>query len=196
MGKIPNELREIIADNIRKCRLRKYPGRGGGKKCAEAFGVSPQQWSPWERGMRTPDEERMENIARFFDVSVAYLRQDRRDRTLSGSPIDGDTCPQPNAGELPESFSLPPPFSGASHNTSQSLFDDLPQIGISPRPDELPPIKTPQSDTDTYWLLAKFFAGVSQDGVLIRLAKQDMDNLGECVAQALVRNGVVFPTRG
>ena len=50
MGKIPENLRQIIAANIRACRMKKYPGRGGGKKCAEAFGVSPQQWSPWECG--------------------------------------------------------------------------------------------------------------------------------------------------
>ncbi len=76
MGKIPNELRETIARNIRNCRLKKFPGRGGGKKCAESFGVSPQQWSPWERGMRTPDESRLLQIAKFFDVTVEYLRRD------------------------------------------------------------------------------------------------------------------------
>lgn len=76
MGKIPNELRETIAQNIRDCRAKKFPGRGGGKKCAEAFGVSPQQWSPWERGMRTPDELRLSQIAEFFGVTVEFLRRD------------------------------------------------------------------------------------------------------------------------
>ena len=76
MGKIPNELRETIARNIRECRMKKYPGRGGGKKCAESFGVSPQQWSPWERGMRTPDELRLSQIAEFFGVTVEFLRRD------------------------------------------------------------------------------------------------------------------------
>lgn len=76
MGKIPTELRETIAKNIREQRMKKFPGRGGGKKCAEAFGVSPQQWSPWERGMRTPDEERLKQIADFFDVTVEYMRRD------------------------------------------------------------------------------------------------------------------------
>ena len=75
MGKIPNELRETIAKNIRDCRMKKFPGRGGGKKCAEAFGVSPQQWSPWERGMRTPDEVRLAQIATFFGVTVEFLRR-------------------------------------------------------------------------------------------------------------------------
>lgn len=76
MGKIPNELRETIARNIRDCRMKKFPGRGGGKKCAESFGVSPQQWSPWERGMRTPDEQRLSQIADFFGVTVEFLRRD------------------------------------------------------------------------------------------------------------------------
>lgn len=76
MGKIPNELRETIARNIRDCRMKKFPGRGGGKKCAESFGVSPQQWSPWERGMRTPDELRLSQIADFFGVTVEFLRRD------------------------------------------------------------------------------------------------------------------------
>lgn len=76
MGKIPNDLRQTIASNIRNCRMNKFPGRGGGKKCAEAFGVSPQQWSPWERGMRTPDELRLQQIADFFGVTVEYLRRD------------------------------------------------------------------------------------------------------------------------
>ncbi len=81
MGKIPNELREAIARNIRECRMKKFPGRGGGKKCAESFGVSPQQWSPWERGMRTPDELRLSQIAEFFGVSVEYLRRDNTRRS-------------------------------------------------------------------------------------------------------------------
>lgn len=87
MGKIPNELRETIARNIRDCRMKKFPGRGGGKKCAESFGVSPQQWSPWERGMRTPDELRLSQIADFFGVTVEFLRRDnsaRKPEQVSG----------------------------------------------------------------------------------------------------------------
>lgn len=112
MGKIPNELREIIARNIRDCRLKMFPGRGGGKKCAEKFGVSPQQWSPWERGKRTPDEDRMKQIAKFFDVTVAYLREDHSqpDPEEDTAPTPGP-LPPPNAGSF-----LPPvePPSGGS----------------------------------------------------------------------------------
>lgn len=87
MGKIPNELRETIARNIRECRLKKFPGRGGGKKCAEAFGVSPQQWSPWERGMRTPDELRLSQIAAFFGVTVEFLRRDNTATKEAGTEL-------------------------------------------------------------------------------------------------------------
>lgn len=76
MPKIPLELKERIARNIKECRLKKFPGRGGAKKCAEAFGVSPQQWSPWEKGYRTPDETRMSQLAMFFGVTVECLRRD------------------------------------------------------------------------------------------------------------------------
>lgn len=76
MGKIPQELRKNIASNIRECRKKKFPGRGGAKTCAQAFGVSPQQWSPWETGKRVPDEARLTRLAEFFDVSVEYLRRD------------------------------------------------------------------------------------------------------------------------
>lgn len=76
MGKMPHELRTVIAQNIRQCRINKYPGRGGSKRCADDFGVSPQQWSPWERGVRTPDEMRLMMIAEFFGVTVEWLRRD------------------------------------------------------------------------------------------------------------------------
>lgn len=115
MGKIPHHLRETIARNIRNCRLRKFPGRGGAKKCAEEFGVSPQQWSPWERGGRTPDEDRLEAIAMFFGVTVEFLR---RDRSIAGTPATpppaakpdapGNNCPpQQHSNPIPHSLSVP-----------------------------------------------------------------------------------------
>ena len=86
MGKMPDALRETIARNIRECRLRKFPGRGGGKRCAESFGVSPQQWSPWESGKRTPDELRLEQIAAFFDSTVEWFRRDHRNNLPASTP--------------------------------------------------------------------------------------------------------------
>lgn len=97
MGKIPDELKATIARNIRDCRMKKYPGRGGGKKCAESFGVSPQQWSPWERGMRTPDELRLMQIAEFFDVTVEYLRRDNSVKPLEHGSEMGQYAPHPGA---------------------------------------------------------------------------------------------------
>lgn len=76
MGKVPVDLRRNVATNIRNCRHRKYPQWGGSKQCAEDFGVSPQQWSQWERGAHMPDEFRMIEIASFFDVTIEFLRRD------------------------------------------------------------------------------------------------------------------------
>lgn len=76
MGRLTRDEKEIIAYNIAEMRKRKYPGHGGGKKCAEEFGVPAQQWSPWESGGRTPDDNRMAEIARFFKVPVSDLRKE------------------------------------------------------------------------------------------------------------------------
>ncbi|MCC8165460.1 MAG: helix-turn-helix domain-containing protein [Planctomycetes bacterium] len=95
MGKTPAHLRQTIAKNIRQCRLDKYPGRGGSKKCAEDFGVSPQQWSPWENGKRTPDEVRLEQIAVFFGTTVEWIRTDHRCVTDS-SPVTPHPVPAAN----------------------------------------------------------------------------------------------------
>ena len=99
MGRIPEKLRHIIAANIRAERMKKFPGRGGGKKCAEAFGVSPQQWSPWERAMRTPDELRLSQIADFFGVSVEYMRRDHA--PPESKPADAPHFPEPSLHALP-----------------------------------------------------------------------------------------------
>lgn len=98
MGKMPDALRETIARNIRDCRLRKYPGRGGGKKCAESFGVSPQQWSPWESGKRTPDELRLEQIAAFFGTTVEWFRRDHRNDMAAS--VGGSLLPLSEKGEV------------------------------------------------------------------------------------------------
>lgn len=76
MGRIPVDLRRNIAVNIRNCRQRLFPKWGGAKRCAESFGVSAQKWSQWERGAHTPDEFRMIELARFFDVTTEWLRGD------------------------------------------------------------------------------------------------------------------------
>ena len=62
--------RLIIAYNIKKRRKKNYPSSG---KCAEAFKVPHSQWSPWESGKRTPDPERLANIAKFFKCGADDL---------------------------------------------------------------------------------------------------------------------------
>lgn len=67
------ELRSIVGENIKYCREKRFPGLGGGKECAEAFGVSPQQWSPWELGKRLPKEKRLKEIAEFFGTTMEWM---------------------------------------------------------------------------------------------------------------------------
>ncbi len=100
MGKIPDELREIIAWNIRDCRYKRFPGNGGSKQCAEVFNVPPQQWSHWETGKRTPDEISLARIARFFNKTVEYMRRDNQRSAQAG---DEDAGHQAIPGS-PESF--------------------------------------------------------------------------------------------
>ncbi len=69
-----NELRLIVGENIRYCREKSFPGKGGMSECAEQFGVSLQQWSPWELGKRLPKDWRLEKIAEFFGRTVAWMR--------------------------------------------------------------------------------------------------------------------------
>lgn len=75
MRQMPETLRRVIARNIRYCRELRFPGKGGSKRCADALGISQQQWSPWEIGSRTPDECRLKRIADFFGTSVEWMRE-------------------------------------------------------------------------------------------------------------------------
>ncbi|MCD8141424.1 MAG: helix-turn-helix transcriptional regulator [Planctomycetaceae bacterium] len=102
MGRIPEELRQTIAQNIRTCRMNKFPGRGGAKLCAQAFGVSPQQWSPWERGLRIPDETRLRKIAEFFGVDVDYLRKNHGNVQVTPPPPPASAAvsKQPTPSEM------------------------------------------------------------------------------------------------
>lgn len=69
-----DDLRLIVGENIRHCRERDFPGKGGMTTCAEKFGVSLQQWSPWELGKRLPKDYRLKEVAKFFDTTVEWLR--------------------------------------------------------------------------------------------------------------------------
>ncbi len=116
VGKIPDALRKTIARNITQCRQAKYPGRGGCKQCSEEFGVSPQQWSPWETGKRTPDEIRLSQLAEFFGESVEWMRTDHRPQTPPDIPSTPDLA---GSGEAGRSHSTrPPPFPPAPAGTA------------------------------------------------------------------------------
>ena len=158
MGRIPNELREIIAKNIHSARVKKFPGRGGSKKCAEAFGVSPQQWSPWERGMRTPDEERLDKIAKFLDVTVEWLRRDHT------KPPAQESIPE-QAGEPPGERQDNDPSAIRSPSNSALNASPQPPQSLPPGiPFNCPPccpLLSQWSSTDMRrltWLLEKFMA--------------------------------------
>lgn len=165
MGKIPNELRETIANNIRTCRAKKFPGRGGGKKCAEAFtqylrdkgilglhgrpaNVSPQQWSPWERGMRTPDEIRLQQIAEFFNVTVEDLRRDTRTPPASPPPM----------------AEPPPPF---------GIGGPIPGLDVAPLPGWQP--DPPGSPASFFWLARHYDSMLQTHG--FRIDRQSLEYL-------------------
>ena len=171
MGKIPENLRQIIAANIRACRMKKYPGRGGGKKCAEAFGVSPQQWSPWERGMRTPDELRLSHLADFFGVTVEYLRRDNSapDMSAGGNPFNAEAGVSPNRG------------APSGRKNCQNDFEPRPPDLFFPHCPFYRPPKPGQSLSDNVhslcWLAERFFGDMREFGITIRLHPDDIDRI-------------------
>ncbi|MCD8139822.1 MAG: helix-turn-helix domain-containing protein [Planctomycetaceae bacterium] len=93
MSQMPQVVRTAIAQNIRRHRLEKFPGRGGAKSCAKAFGVSPQQWSPWERGYRTPSEAHLQRLAEFFDTTVEELTRPSLTEEAVTLPFPGQKEP-------------------------------------------------------------------------------------------------------
>lgn len=140
MGKIPDELRATIARNIRNCRQKMFPGRGGQKKCAAAFSlhveknVSPQQWSPWERGLRTPDEVRLEQMAKFFGVTVEFLRKDHRQPiSRPGAVAGAPPLLRENEGELPSLLPDPPGSSASFYWLARHFADSVMKNGLQIR---------------------------------------------------------------
>lgn len=149
MVRMPDELRQVIARNIKHCRLQRFSGRGGVKQCAEAFGVMPQQWSPWEKGRRTPDENRMQQIAHFFGVTVEYLRSAHPENV---SDADGKE----------DDFVL-------RHRRSRRPVDDA--ISRCPRCGLLQP-STPNplyNDCRLIELFEQFIISIQKDGLPVRL---------------------------
>ncbi len=153
MGKIPDELRRTIAANIRTCRSKKFPGTGGSKRCAKAFGVSPQQWSPWECGVRTPDETRLVKLAEFFGVTVEYLRTDHDDLTLPGLPYT-ETFAQDNRSFPP----VQPAYFYCPFSTEQPLSTSM---------------------KDLCRLAEQLIAEIREVGLTIRIHPEDMEKMVE-----------------
>lgn len=56
------------------CREKRFPGKGGSKKCADALGITQQQWSQWELGKRMPSDGWLEKIAELFGTTAQWLR--------------------------------------------------------------------------------------------------------------------------
>lgn len=159
MGKIPAELRATVAHNIRVCRMHAYPGRGGSKKCAEAIGVSQQQWSQWERGNRVPDEQRMKQIAGFFGKTVEDLRRDND----SGEEASAG-APSPTSFDSSSVFPLhpSPPIAGLDY--------PAPASWQSP---------TPGSPESFFWLARHFVALL--EAKEIRIDKQCLTHLAKLI---------------
>lgn len=86
MARTPKSVRMAIARNIQELKAKKFPGRGGSKKCADALGVTPQQWSPWEIGTRGPDEKTLKAIAKLFGVGVDDLLREPEPQAAPASP--------------------------------------------------------------------------------------------------------------
>lgn len=63
-----------VAVNIQRLRSIKFPGHGGQKEAAKAFGVALQMWNAWEKGRVFPSDSYQRKIADFFKVNVEELR--------------------------------------------------------------------------------------------------------------------------
>ncbi len=62
--------RLVIAWNM-KDKTASYPTAG---ECAKKFGVPQPQWSAWINGRRSPEDERLEQIAKFCGCTVEDLK--------------------------------------------------------------------------------------------------------------------------
>lgn len=71
-----SQMMRIVSTNLSRLRNEKYPGRGGKKSCSEALGLKQQQWTPWEKGVRLPNDDSLAKIAELFGVTVEYLKTD------------------------------------------------------------------------------------------------------------------------
>lgn len=119
---MPNERDFIISYHIKELREAKYPGRGGGQKCANAMGVSTPQYYHWENATRTPRLKNLDKVAVFFGKPLEhfyekpdgwefiYPKMLRLWKQRVGAPVDVETEDTPEAE--PEAASEKPPTTG------------------------------------------------------------------------------------
>ncbi len=162
MAKIPQAMRQIICGNIRACRMKKFPGRGGSKQCAAMFGVSQQQWSPWETGQRVPDELRLAQLADFFGVTVEYFCQEHAEnRPIPGFAVQEDAV-LPRGRENDDSASPGCPFYRA------------PRPG-SPREDDI---------RNLCWLAQRLLGAAHEWNISVKLSPNDGNRTPEANTNA------------
>lgn len=160
-------MRKIVAANIRACRKKRFPGHGGAKKCADAFGVSPQQWSPWERGVRNPDAMRLRQIAEFFGVTEEFLRTDPKVAAEKAARVRvTDLFSERVAGQPGVNVSP-----GAEPLPGWAL--DLPSLRKA----------QPGSAESFYWLAERFLDVVQRGGVKITIDMPAVSRLCELLVQ-------------
>lgn len=79
--------KEAFTRNLKILRELKFPGRGSKTKIAEAIGIRPQQWGPWENGIRIPELRNLGKIASFFHVKHEELFDPELPERIGGSSL-------------------------------------------------------------------------------------------------------------
>lgn len=131
--RLDRKQKEVIAYNILALRETKYPGWGGGKKCAKDFGVSHSHWSPWEAATRTPDEDSLKRLADFFGVTVDAITTSPEDWASKRAAWDATRRKRrgkrgANKGEEEPDPIAPPP--AASAVTDEETEDYLESVKL------------------------------------------------------------------
>ncbi len=64
----------IFGKNLKELRLEKGLSQ---RELGDVFGVCNQTISAWESGKKEPDLDRVVEIAKFFEVSIDYLLDEK-----------------------------------------------------------------------------------------------------------------------
>lgn len=78
---------------LKSWRENLYPGRGGSKHFAKVLGVSPQQWSQWENGVRTPNHHHLKLIADYFGITPKELLRLAQEGPAAFEPVAAPPSP-------------------------------------------------------------------------------------------------------